>query len=76
MGSFKGGVRWIRRSTSTDFLNWTPLEPIDAGDTPFEHLYTNACVPYMRAPGVYLMFPSRYVIEHTPDPAWEGGPWA
>ena len=74
VGSFKGGVRWIRRSTSTDFLNWTPLEPIDAGDTPFEHLYTNACVPYTRAPGVYLMFPSRYVIEHTPDPDWEGGP--
>ncbi len=74
VGNFKGGVRWIRRSTSTDFLNWTPLEPIDAGDTPFEHLYTNACVPYTRAPCVYLMFPSRYVIEHTPDLDWEAGP--
>ena len=74
VGPFKGGVRWIRRSTSTDFLNWTPLEPIDAGNTPFEHLYTNACVPYLRARGIYLMFPSRYVIEHTPDPDWEAGP--
>ena len=74
VGTFKGGVRWIRRSTSSDFLNWTPLEPIDAGDTPFEHLYTNACVPYTRARGIYLMFPSRYVIEHTPDPDWHGGP--
>ncbi len=74
VGNFKGGVRWIRRSTSKDFIHWTPLEPIDAGDTPFEHLYTNACVPYERAPGTYLMFPSRYVVERTPDPDWEGGP--
>ena len=74
VGPFHGGVRWIRRSTSTDFLNWTPLEPIDTGDAPFEHLYTNACVAYARAPGVYLMFPSRYVLDHTPDPDWHGGP--
>ena len=72
-GNFKGGVRWIRRSTSSDFRTWSPLESIDTGDTPFEHLYTNACVQYERAPGTYLMFPSRYVPERTPVPDWPYG---
>jgi hypothetical protein len=72
-GIFIGGVRWIRRTTSKDFRNWTDFESITAGDTPFEHLYTSACVPYERAPGIYLMFPSRYVPERTPDPDWYGG---
>ena len=69
-GTFLGGYRWIRRSTSTDFLNWTPLVSITAGDTPYEHLYTNSCVRYERAPGTYLMFPSRFVRDRTPDPEW------
>ena len=69
-GSFKGGVRWVRRSTSKDFVKWTPWEQIDCGDTPWEHLYTNACVQYERAPGTYLMFPSRFVPDRTPDPDW------
>ena len=72
-GSFQGGVRWIRRATSKDFLHWGPLEPIDAGDTPLEHLYTNACVQYGRAPGMYLMFPSRFVPERAPQPDWPYG---
>ena len=73
-GDFKGGVRWIRRSTSKDFRHWTPLEIIDAGDAPFEHLYTNSCVQYERSPNTYLMVPSRYVKERTPIPDWEYGP--
>ncbi len=73
-GVFKGGVRWIRRATSDDFLNWSRLELIDSGEIPSEHLYTNACVPYERSPGTYLMFPSRLVLEHTPDPDWPNGP--
>lgn len=73
-GNFGGGVRWIRRTTSKDFRNWAPLEPIDAGDTPFEHLYTNACVPYGRAAGTYLMFPSRIVVDREPIADWEYGP--
>jgi hypothetical protein len=71
---FIGGVRWIRWSTSPDFQTWRPLEDIDCGDTPYEHLYTNECWPYDRAPGTYLMFPSRYVAHRTPDPDWYGGP--
>jgi len=70
---FIGGVRWIRTSTSEDFYNWTPLEDIDAGDTPLEHLYTNECWDYDRAPNTYLMFPSRYVAHRMPDPDWYDG---
>ncbi len=71
---FKGGVRWIRRSTSKDFKEWTPLENIDAGDTPYEHLYTNAGMRYMRSPGTYLMFPMRLFPQRTADPDWTYSP--
>ncbi len=73
-GPFKGGVRWIRRATSPDFRNWSELVPIDTGETPDEHFYTNACVKYDRAPSVYLMFPSRYVYERSPNPDWTYSP--
>ncbi len=72
-GIFKGGVRWIRRAISPDFIHWSELESIETGEVPDEHLYTNSCVAYERAPNTYLMFPSRYVIEHTPDPTWPHG---
>ena len=71
---FFGGVRWIRHATSRDFRTWTPLQDIDTGGTPYEHLYTNECWAYDRAPGTYLMFPSRYVAHRTPDPDWYDGP--
>ena len=49
--SFRGGgFRSIRRSTSPDFLDWEPPKQIDLGDSTREHLYTNACVQYFRAP--------------------------
>ena len=68
--AFKEGVRWIRRATSDDFVSWSPLEAIDTGDAPLEHFYTNSCVPYQRSPGLYLMFPSRFVDGRTPTPDW------
>ena len=71
--TFIKGVRWIRRATSKDFRSWSALESITAGDTPPEHLYTNDCVQYLRAPTTYLMFPSRYVVERMPDPDWPHG---
>ncbi|MDP6982933.1 MAG: hypothetical protein QGG05_07590 [Candidatus Latescibacteria bacterium] len=73
-GDVKGGVRWIRRFLSDDFRNWDEGQLIDVGFEPDEHLYTNACVPYERAPGTYLMFPSRFVNEREPIPDWEYGP--
>lgn len=59
----KGGVRGIRRCTSQDFFNWSRPEWVDFGDTPAEHLYTNAVTPYFRAPHLYLAFPRRFVPE-------------
>jgi hypothetical protein len=58
---FEQGCRHIARSTSKDFTTWTPGQSIDLGDSPREQLYTNATVPYFRAPHLYLAFPMRYV---------------
>ena len=69
--SFGGGVRGIRRTTSKNFRDWSPLQLIDTGDAPIEHLYTNAAIAYDRAPGIYLMFPSRYADARKPNPKWK-----
>ena len=62
--SFRGGgFRSIRRSTSEDFVHWQPPRQIDLGDSWGEHLYTNACIQYFRAPHIYMMFPRRFVPE-------------
>ena len=65
-----GRVRSIRRSVSEDFLSWSEPEFIDTGGAPVEHLYTNACTPYFRAPHIYLMFPRRFVPERKFYPEW------
>jgi len=54
------GYRTISRATSADFLSWSPSVPMSFGNTPQEHLYTNATVPYPRAPHIYLAFPKRF----------------
>jgi len=56
---FVNGVRTIKHATSKDFRSWTPGEWADFGDAPLEHLYTNATVPYHRAPHIYLALPRR-----------------
>jgi len=60
-----GENRCIRRSTSTDFRHWTTPEFVDIhfGAEPREQFYTSGCMPYLRAPGIYLMFPKRFVLE-------------
>jgi hypothetical protein len=73
-GPFWGGLRWVRRWRSKDFRTWSAGELIDCGDTPGEQFYTNACIPYDRAPSTYLMFPSRFVQEREPIPDWPHGP--
>ena len=57
---FAKGVRDIRHATSKDFLNWTEPENLDFGETPPEHLYTNAVTPYFRAPHIFMGFPKRF----------------
>lgn len=60
------GRRHIARATSPDFLTWSNGQSIDLGQTPKEHLYTNATIPYFRAPHMYLAFPMRYVWTRSP----------
>ncbi len=56
---FHEGRRAIRRSTSKDFLNWTP--PVDMkANAPGEHLYTSGTQPYFRAPHIYIALPTRF----------------
>lgn len=66
-------VRAIGTSISDDFVNWTDHRAIDLGDAPQEHLYTNATIPYFRAPDVLLSFPKRFqperkVVDSHPHP--------
>ncbi|MFO0871051.1 MAG: hypothetical protein U0935_19175 [Pirellulales bacterium] len=58
--TFKNGVRWITRTTSTNFLDWTPAVDMSFGDAPHEHLYTNQTVAYFRAPHIYLGTAARF----------------
>ena len=55
------GLRWISRTTSDDFVNWTPLVQMDCGDTPDEQLYTNGTHPYFRAPHIYISLAKRFM---------------
>lgn len=59
---FHNGIRDIRVASSTDFHKWTIPELIKFSELlPDEALYTNQVVPYYRAPGLFLGFPTRYV---------------
>ena len=69
---FKDGVRDIMTSTSPDFINWTEPQWLDYGDAPPEHLYTNATVPYFRAPHIFLAFPCRFVPSRKKVPEHAG----
>ncbi|HUE75033.1 MAG TPA: hypothetical protein VMP01_29465 [Pirellulaceae bacterium] len=58
---FKDKFRRIARTTSSDFLTWTPLELMEYGDRPVEHLYTNQTSPYFRAPHLYVSIAARFM---------------
>ena len=64
---FAHGVRTLKYATSKDFIDWTPGQWLDYGDAPQEHLYTNATIPYFRAPHIYLAFPKRLVPWRSPQ---------
>jgi hypothetical protein len=59
--TFVDGVRAIMTGTSPDFVNWTEPVLLNYGDAPKQHLYTNAVLPYDRAPHILLGFPTRYL---------------
>ena len=57
---FIKGCRGIARTTSTDFIHWTPFVEIDV-NLPGEHLYTSCTQPYFRAPHIYIATPTRFM---------------
>lgn len=57
---FSAGVRAIRTGTSKDFIHWENQADLHYGDSPNEHLYTNAIQPYFRAPHLFIGFPTRF----------------
>lgn len=71
---FKDGVRQIMTCTSTDFINWTEPQWLNFGDAPIEHLYTNAVLPYYRAPHILIGFPKRFMESRKKmvDDPWYG----
>ncbi|MFO0810928.1 MAG: hypothetical protein U0746_20045 [Gemmataceae bacterium] len=71
---FQDNIRRIARTTSQDFLTWTPPVLMEYrhpdGPAPIEHLYTNQTHPYTRAPHLYVavaarFFPGRQVLSDS-----------
>lgn len=59
---FTNKVRDIAIATSADFQHWSEPELIQqSGDAAKEQFYTNATLPYFRAPHYYFCFPKRFV---------------
>lgn len=58
--TFRNGVRWVTRTTSPDFLNWTKPEDMSFGGAPPEHIYINQTQPYFRAPHIYIATAARF----------------
>jgi len=57
---FSDKVRAIRTATSKDFIHWENQADLKYVDSPPEHLYTNAVMPYFRAPHLFVAFPTRF----------------
>lgn len=57
---FIKGLRGIARTTSQDFITWTPLVEMPV-NLPGEHLYTPCTQPYFRAPQIYVAMPTRFM---------------
>lgn len=59
-----GGRRAVARTTSPDFVKWTPEVVMNYSDTgtptPSQHLYTSQTQPYFRAPHIYIALPARF----------------
>lgn len=58
---FYGRVRSIARTTSKDFLTWTPTVLMGFSGAPLEQLYTNQTDAYFRAPHIYVGIAARFM---------------
>lgn len=54
-------IRDIMTGTSMDFLHWSDPSFIVVAGAPRQHLYTNAVMPYFRAPHILIGFPTRFL---------------
>lgn len=54
------GLRSIVRTTSEDFMTWTPFEAVPA-NLPGEHLYTSQAHPYFRAEHLTIGLATRFL---------------
>lgn len=59
---FIKGYRGIARTTSQDFIHWTPFQEMHA-NLSNEHLYTACTQPYFRAPHIYFALPTRFMAK-------------
>lgn len=55
------GLRDILTCASRDFIHWSEPRLIDYADAYRYHLYTNAILPYPRAPHLYIGTPARFM---------------
>jgi len=64
-GNYFDAPRWIGKTTSDDFIHWSPIEILEilhnGEDTPKYDLYTNQTSPYYRAPHMYLATAIRFM---------------
>jgi hypothetical protein len=61
---FIRGLRGIARTTSQDFVHWTPFVEIEV-NLPGEHLYTSGVKPYVRAPHLLVALPTRFMDKRS-----------
>jgi len=59
--TFTGGVRAIMTGGTDDFLKWPKPVLLSYPGADNDHLYTNAILPYFRAPHILLGFPTRFL---------------
>jgi hypothetical protein len=57
---FVDKVRAIRMATSKDMIHWENQADLTYEDTISQDLYTNAVMPYFRAPHLTIAFPTRF----------------
>ena len=58
---FRDGKRDIKTSVSDDFHHWSEPVWLEYPGSQVTQLYTNQIKPYIRAPHIFIGFPSRYV---------------
>ncbi len=62
-----GWYRWIKKTTSSDLVNWSTPVFMDTGGVAPEQWYMHAMAPYFRASQFFVGMPSHYISVANPD---------